>query len=458
MEVAANTYLVVGLGRSGVAAARFLKQRGAHVRVTDSAPEADVRPAVEKMRRWGIPIELGSHQIESFQQVDAIVLSPGVPHTLAPIQQAVAKGVEIMGEMELAARFISEPIVAVTGTNGKTTTTTLLGEMLDRSGCSVFVGGNIGTPLLEYLNQDSRATVVVVEVSSFQLDTIHTFCPQVAVLLNISPDHQDRYPNFQAYVDAKLRIFENQTEKQQAVFNGADPLVTQFCRHILSRQTPFFSPGTHPQRNGPGAWFDGNQLALSTGCADGEIPQPIRLDLTRQMGNGRHFLENVSAAALAAISSGGTPDGIVTAIENFKGLPHRLERVAVVDGVVYVNDSKATNTDAVAAALSAYTHSVILIMGGRDKGSDFTSLASMVRGSVKKVIAIGEAAQLIQGALAATTEVLNAASMGDAVSMAHRFAKAGDTVLLSPGCASFDMYENYAQRGDDFCHAVKELG
>ncbi|OQX27672.1 MAG: UDP-N-acetylmuramoyl-L-alanine--D-glutamate ligase, partial [Desulfobacteraceae bacterium IS3] len=312
MELYNKKFLVAGLGMSGAAAARFLKNRGASVTVTDMAEEQNLLVYAPMMREMGISLELGQHRIETFEDADAIVLSPGVPHFIAPVKAAIAKGIPVIGEIELAFRFIAEPIVAVTGTNGKTTVTTLLGKMLENSGFKVFVGGNIGNPLIAYVDRGDKADRIVLEISSFQLDTIDTFRPRVGVLLNITDDHLDRYPDFMAYAKSKARIFENQTEDDVAVLNMADPAVREVTQHIRSRKMGFGVRGSGFGEN---------------------FPSPLI---------GRHNEDNVSAACLAAIASGATKEGIQSALDNFKGLPHRIEYVAEIAGVRYFDDSKGT--------------------------------------------------------------------------------------------------------------------
>ncbi|MEA3279840.1 MAG: UDP-N-acetylmuramoyl-L-alanine--D-glutamate ligase [Thermodesulfobacteriota bacterium] len=436
MDIANKNILVVGLGRSGAAVACFLKNRGAAVTVTDIAGEEKLESYIPSLREMGISMELGPHRIETFESADLIIISPGVPHTILPIKRAGLKGIPVLGEIELASRFIREPIVAVTGTNGKTTTTTLLGEMLKKSGLSVFVGGNIGNPLIEYVDKGEKVETLIIEVSSFQLDTIDTFRPKVGVLLNIAEDHLDRYPDFAAYAKSKMRIFENQRESDIAVYNASDPYIRSLCKNIKSRKLPF------------------NNNAID----NDKIEKTLKsLNFTGMSLQGKHNIENAYAASLAALTTGGTVEGVQSALNNFKGLPHRLEYVATINDVNFFNDSKATNVDAVARALEAFNKPVILIMGGRDKGSDFHLLEDLVRQHTKKIIVMGEAKEDIESALGHITSIRIAASMEDAVSSAYHAASPGDVVLLSPACASFDMYTSYAHRGEDFCKAVDEL-
>lgn len=447
-EIAGKRFLVVGLARSGLAAARFLVRRGAVVAATDRAARPALAAAAEELEALGVRLHLGGHPEEAFVTAQAIVLSPGVPHDLAPIAAARARGVPVMGEFELAAHFIAEPIVAVSGTNGKTTVTELIGRMLAHSGRRVFVGGNIGTPLIGYVDAGRPADTVVAEVSSFQLDTIARFRPAVAVLLNITPDHLDRYPDFEAYVRSKMRLFENQTPRDVAVLNGADPAIRRHAAAIPARRL-FYNAADHREA---AAWAEPGAIRVRL---PGQAAQ--RFPLARFRLRGPHNLENAAAAALAALAAGAAAAGVQQALDTFTGLPHRLETVGRVGGVDYVNDSKATNVDAVKRALECFAPPVVLIMGGLDKEGDFAALLPEVRRAVKALILIGAAAEKIAAALAGAAPALRAASMAEAVRLAAEQARPGEAVLLSPGCASFDMYANYAARGEDFRREVARL-
>lgn len=438
MKLKNKNILVVGLGVTGVATARFLINRGASVTVSDQKKEQETGPEEPLIREPGIRMELGPHRIETFERADLIVVSPGVPHTILPIRRAKEQGIPVIGEIELASRFITEPIVAVTGTNGKTTTTTLLGKMLEDSGFKVFVGGNIGKPLIAYADREEKAEIVVVEVSSFQLDTIGTFRANVAVLLNITEDHMDRYPDLNAYTKSKARIFNNQQYNDTAVLNGSDPVVRSLSRNILSRKVFFRS-----KKEGVAISDESiiSQENMSQLLADFKLP-------------GKHNMENAAAASLAALTAGGTFEGVRTSLRKFKGLPHRLEYIDTLNGVDFFDDSKATNVDSVAKALETFKRPVVLIMGGRNKGSKFHTLRDLIGRHTKKLIVIGEAKEDIKAELGDIKPVETANSMEDAVFKAYNAAKPGDIVLLSPACASFDMYNSYAQRGEDFCKAV----
>jgi UDP-N-acetylmuramoylalanine--D-glutamate ligase len=463
MQLKGKNIVVVGLGRTGLATARFLNQQGARVLVADTADETQLGDSVRKLREMGVALELGPHRISSFQDADFIVVSPGVCHTIEPIEHAKSRGIPLMGEVELASRFIKEPIVAVTGTNGKTTTTELVGQMLINSGISVFVGGNIGNPLIEYVGSGQKKQIVVAEISSFQLDTIDSFRPKVSVLLNITADHLDRYPDFEAYADSKIRVFNNQQTDDVAVLNGSDPLIRAKTKGIKSQRLFFPSREANEQ----GAVLNGKRIILNLNKLK-RIQSEIQnqksafqnqkyLDIAKIHLQGRHNFENACAASLAALAAGATLEGIQKTLDHFKGLAHRLEHVATVNGVHYYNDSKATNVDGVLRALDCFSKPVLLLMGGRDKGSNFHGLQDRIRKHAKELIVMGEAAEPIRSALGQSTPTKVAASMQDAVTTACRDADPGDIVLLSPGCASFDRYGSYAERGDDFRRAVKEI-
>lgn len=447
MDLKDKKVVVVGLARSGAAVAKFLKDRRADVTVTDIQGEDVLHPYVDVLRDLDIKMELGGHATATFTAADLIVVSPGVSHKIGVLETARKKGVPIIGEVELASRFIREPIVAVTGTNGKTTTTTLLGEMLRRSGLNVYVGGNIGTPLIAYVSGDIPADVVVAEISSFQLDTIDTFRPHVGILLNITDDHLDRYTDFEEYIDSKRRLFENQTEADVAILNAKDPSTIRILGRIRSQKIFF-----NLQDAATGAVVSGKKLTC-------RLPhkEPMLFDLSGFHLKGAHNLENVAAAALAALAVEGTYTGIQNALDHFKGLPHRLTRVCAVNGVDYYDDSKGTNVDAVAKSLESFEAPIFLIIGGRDKGGNFSLLESLVKTRVKKILAIGEAQEKIIKTLGAFVDALPVSSMEEAVQVAHKEAIPGDVVLLSPACSSFDMFRDYAERGEVFCAAVKQL-
>jgi UDP-N-acetylmuramoylalanine--D-glutamate ligase len=463
MKLEGKKIVVVGLGITGVAVAQFLKKKGASVIVTDLAAEHNLGPQAQKMREMGIPMELGRHSPAVFENAELIVLSPGVSHAIEPVMQAQKNGIPVMGEIELASRFIREPIVAVTGTNGKTTTTELLGSMLEVSDFSVFVGGNIGSPLIGYVDSEQQADVIVAEISSFQLDTIAEFRPKIGVLLNITVDHLDRYPDFNAYAASKIRLFENQQTADIAVLNGSDDRVRSLTGRLNSKKLFYASLNDNEE----GALIDGKRIifrfneSIRPGRDDSSPHSAFRLqpflDISNIKLRGRHNLENACAAGLAALAAGARPQAIQKALDQFRGGAHRLEWIGTIEDVDFYNDSKATNVDAVIRAVACFTRPVVLIMGGLDKGGNFQALREIVPRHAKNLIVMGRAAERIQSALGDIVPTQSATSMTDAVEQAYRIVSPGDIVLLSPGCASFDMYDNYARRGEDFRRAFKKL-
>jgi UDP-N-acetylmuramoylalanine--D-glutamate ligase len=440
--------VVVGLGRTGVSLTGFLIRQGASVTAIDSATEDKIKEAASAVRNLGARTILGANEGQVFESADMIVLSPGVPHTLPEIRNAQLKNIPVIGEIELAARFIKTPIIAVTGTNGKSTVTMLVGAMLQAAGRSVFLGGNLGTPLIDYVSENQQADFVVAEISSFQLDTIETFKPKVSVLLNITDDHLDRYDDFNAYAKSKARIFLNQTEEEVAVINGADPAIVGLTGNIKARRHVYNCDKECDTRS----WIDGHTVyfhiegngEFSIECSD--IPL-----------KGRFNLENVSAAVLAALAVGVSRETIEQAVRSFQGLSHRVQFVDTVKGVNYYDDSKGTNVDAVVRALESFSSPVVLIMGGRDKGGGYEVLGPQLNRVVKHLIVMGEAAEKIESALGNMVSATRVSDMAQAVKTASSLASEGDIVLLSPACSSFDMYTSYAQRGDDFKHQVLKL-
>ena len=457
MNLSNQHTVVVGLGRSGLATTRFLIQKGAKVTVTDMAPAETLSEKAQKARAMGATLMLGGHPAGLFDQADLIVISPGVPHTIEAFKAARARGIEVIGEMELACRFIQEPIVAITGTNGKTTTAELIAHIFDCADKPVFLGGNIGVPLITYAtNPNLKASALVVEVSSFQLDTVKTFHPKVALLLNISPDHFDRYMDMNAYVFSKGRIFENQTEKDTAIYNGNDPRILALMPAVVSQKKMFGHVAVNSNdKEEEKALIDGYRILIQS---NRQRP-PEHFDLSTSALKRAHNMENAAAAILAAKALDIDSDSIRKALKTFNINPHRLELVGTINGVVYINDSKATNVDAVIRALASFTTPVVLIMGGRNKNNDFRQLWEYVSRHVVTLIAYGEAGSdiltALEGACSGRNEFRQ--DFTDAVLLAHRLAQPGQTVLLSPSCASFDQFEDYRQRGDAFRRIVESL-
>jgi UDP-N-acetylmuramoylalanine--D-glutamate ligase len=448
MDLKDKRVLVVGLGKSGVASALFLKDRGARVTVSDTKSPDQLRDEIPVLLDHGITVETGGHGERTFRGQDLIVVSPGVPVDAAPLLQARASGEPVIGEIELAAQYLPGPIVAITGSNGKTTTTTLAGEILAEGAFPIAVGGNIGTPAISLVAQASRDTVVVLEVSSFQLETIQTFRPKVAVVLNVTPDHLDRHRTFQAYVDAKSRIFENQQASDFAVLNEDDST----CRTLGDRsraQVFWFSRKKEVQR---GAYVRNGQIFFRDAHSQREIMQVSEIPL-----KGAHNVENVLAAVCAGALMGCEAAQIRRAIQNFKAVEHRLEYVATIKGVDYFNDSKATNVDATIKALESFPANIHLILGGKDKGSDYTVLNDLLRERVKRVYTIGAAAEKIESHIRGAAEIVHSETLENAIRRASAVAQPGDIVLLAPACASFDQFQSYNHRGRVFKEVVNVL-
>lgn len=448
MDVKGKHIVVFGLGRTGESLVRFLLDKEARVTVTDSSPVHRLEKIMTRMKHLRVDFHLGGHPAGIIADADLVVLSPGVPHTLECIEQARRKNIPIIGEIELAAGFIDTPVVAITGTNGKSTTTRLIGRMLEHSGKNVFLGGNLGRPLIDYATADQGADVAVVEVSSFQLDTIVHFRPKVGVLLNITPDHLDRYDDFQAYARSKGRLFNNHTAADTAVLNAGDAEVLRVTENIKSRRCMF----NQNQPDRCGAVISDFGIRINVPDAEEMV---VKRDLIPLVG--RHNMENTAAAILAAMSAGASNEGVLSALSGFVPDPHRTEFVATVNSVSYYDDSKGTNVDATARAIEALSAPLILIAGGRDKLGGYDALREPVRKNVKFLIVIGESANAIDAALNDVVETRHAPSMAKAVQTAADIASAGDKVLLSPACSSFDMYENYATRGQDFQLCVRSL-
>ncbi len=447
MEVAGKNILVVGLARSGAAAAEFLLSRGARVTVNDSKPESELKEA-SALRAKGIEVIGGSHPPELFENADLIVVSPGVPLALEPFRLASAAGVQIVGEIELASRFLRGKLVGITGSNGKTTTTTLVGELLKEAGLPTQVGGNIGTPLISLVEASRDDGFTVVELSSFQLEAVEQLHVNVALLLNITPDHLDRYDSMADYAAAKANIFRNQTADDVAVLNADNDWSARMSAKTEARVVYF----SRLRELGEGIFLRGDDIIERK--ASGERVLLNRADIQLP---GDHNVENVMAALAAGIACGASVDSMREAVRNFKGVEHRLEFVAEINGVKFYNDSKATNVDAAIKCLEAFPSGVIVILGGKDKGSDYSPLAPLVRERCEHVILIGAAADKIAAALENTKPLHRAATMQEAVESGLKLGRAGDTVLLAPACASFDMFDNYEHRGRVFKEAVRSL-
>ncbi len=452
MELSGKRVLVVGLGKSGAASALFLKKKGARVTVSDTKTFDQFGKEIPLLLDQGIVVETGGHGERTFQEQDLIVVSPGVPVDAPPLMQARARGEAVIGEIELAAQFFPGRIVAITGSNGKTTTTALAGEIAAAGGLSVAVGGNIGTPAVSLVEQADKQTVAVLEVSSFQLETIQTFHPKIAVVLNVTPDHLDRHHTFAAYVDAKARIFENQQSDDFAVLNADDATCVEMARRTRA-QVYWFSRRKEVKQ---GAHVRKSQVLFQTPSGSREIMQTSEISL-----KGAHNIENVLAAVCVGALLGCEPAKIHDAVHNFKAVEHRLEYVATLRGVEYYNDSKATNVDATIKALESFPANIHLILGGKDKGSDYSVLNDLLKQRVKRVYTIGAAAEKIESQIVSQKnggpELVQAGTLESAVKRAATVAQPGDVVLLAPACASFDQFRNYEHRGKAFKEAVRQL-
>jgi UDP-N-acetylmuramoylalanine--D-glutamate ligase len=452
MELKDKRVLVVGLGKSGVASALFLKAHGARVTVSDTKSGDELRNEIPSLLDHGITVETGGHGERTFRGQDLIVVSPGVPVDAPLLVQARAMGEAVIGEIELAASFLPGPIVAITGSNGKTTTTTLTGEILTAGGLPTLVGGNIGTPAITLAERAKRETVVVLEVSSFQLETIQSFRPKIAVVLNVTPDHLDRHRTFEAYVDAKARIFENQRGDDFAVLNEDDPTCVTMAARTRA-QVFWFSRQKEVKQ---GAWVREGNILYRDGASSQKNPQREIMLVSEIPLKGAHNLENVLAAVCAGALMGCAPEKIRQAVREFKAVEHRLEFVATIRGVDYYNDSKATNVDATIKALESFPANIHLILGGKDKGSDYSVLNDLLRQRVKRVYTIGAAAAKIESQIK-NVEVVHAETLENALRKANAVAQPGDVVLLAPACASFDQFKNYEQRGQVFKEIVRGL-
>jgi UDP-N-acetylmuramoylalanine--D-glutamate ligase len=448
-SLAGKTVSVVGLAKSGVAAARLLRRLGGRVLASDASPRETLSSEARALEREGCALWTGGHPEAAFVGADLVVVSPGVPLELPPLAAARARGVPVIGELELAWRVMEADVIAITGTNGKTTTTALTGELLRTQVRPVLVGGNIGTPLAEHALDFPGDGLVVAETSSFQLDTTDRFRPRVGAILNITPDHLDRHGTFERYVDAKARMFANQTATDCAVLNADDPVTAGLGGRARGRVIWFsrLTTLTH------GVFiYDGWIVAKLNGSTERICPVS---EITLR---GQHNVENVLAAAACALWTGMAPSAIRRGIAAFRGVAHRIERVHDDRGVVYYNDSKGTNVDSTIKALQSFTEPIVLIAGGKGKGQDFGPLAEAARGRVRHAVLIGQDRDRIRAAFEpAGIPVEDAESMDEAVRRAREAARVGDVVLLSPACASFDMFRNFEHRGDVFRAVVRAL-
>jgi len=442
-------FLVIGLGASGVAMAKFLRSKGLTVIATDIDDSRS--KAAEELNVLGIKTEIGFHDQKTFNGANVMVPSPGIPLTSTFIKTAVSLGVALTGELDIFTRYNTLPVIAITGTNGKTTTTTLIGDILKSCGMTPFVGGNIGTPLVEHLMNPGKTDIIVAEISSFQLDLSKRFRPDIGVLLNISDDHLDRYETVEAYETSKWSIFKHQQPSDKAVINESIKNFDTRSQKLKSGIFKFSSMREpSPDCN---ALIDSKNINMITQ----KLNHRIKTDHLKEL-QGIHNKENIAAALLASHAVGADMDAASKGLETFKNLPHRIEFIRTIDGVSFYNDSKGTNTDAVIRAIKCFEKNIVLILGGREKDTDFSLLKDDIHKSVKTIIAMGECRTHITDAFKNICPVLEVHTMKEAVETGFGKALKNDIVLLSPACASFDMYKNYAHRGNDFATLVNALG
>ena len=449
MELKGKKVLVVGLGKSGLAAALFLRRCGALVTVSDVRSAEALAKDIPALLDEGIMVETGGHGLLTFRRQDLIVVSPGVPLNTPELAQVKSFGLPVIGELELAARFLKEKILAITGSNGKTTTTALVGEILEKAGIPTLVGGNIGVPVVALIDQSTDETWSVLEVSSFQLESTERFHPSIAVILNITPDHLDRHGSFENYALAKERIFAAQHEGDAVVLNADNARAAQAAARSVAKV--YFFSMEHSVLQG--AWVEDGWVVYRPGK-----DEPIEkiMPLSGITLKGAHNVENVLAAVCAARLAGATAEQIRSTVEAFQAVEHRLEYVATINGVEFYNDSKATNVDATAKAVASFSVGIHLILGGKDKNSDYTQLAQLLRARVRAVYTIGSAAAKIESQLRGVVSILSCETLGNAVSAAGSAARPGEVVLLAPACSSFDQFESYEQRGKVFKELVNE--
>ena len=451
VEIAGRKALVIGAARSGIASARFLAQRGAMVALNDRKPLTEWSRQARELKSEGVGLVAGDPPSWLLDQIDLVVVSPGVPTKSIPIRYADRKGAEVIGEVELASRFIKGRTVAITGSNGKTTTTSLIGQMLKDAGLHVQVGGNIGTALISMIDSSREDGWNVVELSSFQLETIVDFHPQVAAVLNVTPNHMDRYESLMDYAAAKHNIFRNQSAGDMAILNGDDEIVSSWAKGLRAHVVEF----SVARELDEGLFLRGSDLVSKT--KDGER---VLMSRDQMKLRGTHNVENVLAAFAAGLACGAAPDSLAETVREFHPVEHRLEEVAEIDGVRFINDSKATSVDATAKALEAFANErgqVVLILGGLGKKAPYAPLADLIKERVRRMILIGADAETIESEIGFAAPHERAADMHEAVNKGCSAAQAGDVVLLAPACASFDMFESFEHRGRVFKEEVSSL-
>jgi len=455
-ELKDKKILVVGLGKTGVSLAKFLYENGAQVTVTDHKSKPELSTQLDSLGDIPIKYELGSHSPKTFLQQDLVILSPGVPSGLKIFDYARNQGVKITGELEFISQFIKEPILAFTGTNGKTTAARLAEAMLKGSGVPVWIGGSIGIPLTEYLRQPERVKVVIAEVGCHMLETTESFNPQNIIFMNLAENHLDRYRSMEEYVNAKRKIFRNTNQATTSILNADDNAVVELARDPAVQRGKIFyfsrKPQLEPQiMNIGGAVNIGKEIRVRTG------PEIEYFDVSQMKMRGKHSIENIMAAILASREHGAKHDAIQKVINEFKGINHRIEYVRKVGGVQFFNDSKATNVHAVIRALDTFDENVILIAGGKDTNLNYEPLRDRVRRKVKTLILVGEAKERLNRDIGDFAETFLIGTFEEAVLISYQKSRIGDIVLLSPGCSATDLFDSYEERGDYFKEIVKKF-
>ncbi|HKQ32491.1 MAG TPA: UDP-N-acetylmuramoyl-L-alanine--D-glutamate ligase [Thermodesulfobacteriota bacterium] len=442
MELRDRKVLVVGVGKTGMETVKFLLGKGTRVSVSDSSPADKIAEQVKTLKDWSVSYETGGHSSAMFLSADTIVLSPGVPFGIPPVREALERGIEVISEVELASRFIRKPTIAVTGSNGKTTTSTLIARILEKNGRKVFLGANIGTPLIQIADDCGRYDILVLELSSFQLQGIESFRPDVSVILNVTPNHLDHHESFDEYAESKMKIFSNQTAEDWCIYKADDPVIAGYVPAIKAGKIPF---GAADVKNGVS--YDG--LGIKFG---GDY-----YDLTGIKLRGRHNVENVMAAVAATTVMGCDPGLIREAVLGFDPLPHRIEYVGEIKGAKFYNDSKSTSPDATLRALESLPPPIILIAGGKDKGVSFEPLREMIEKKVKLMVLMGESRFRMEKDLGGKVGTSLAASLEEALEKTLERIAPGDSVLFSPACSSFDMFRSYEERGRRYKDLVRHF-
>jgi UDP-N-acetylmuramoylalanine--D-glutamate ligase len=455
-ELKDKKILVVGLGKTGVSLAKFLHAQGAQVTVTDHKSKPELSTQLEQLGDLPVKLDLGGHSPKTFLAQDLVILSPGVPSALKIFDYARSQGIKITNEFEFITQFIKEPIIAITGTNGKTTTARLIEAYLNESGIACWVGGSMGVPMTDYLRTGQKAQVVIAEVSSYMLELCESFNPMNILFMNLAENHLDRYRSMEDYVNAKRRIFKNTNQATTSILNADDNAVVELARDPAVQRGRIFyfsrKATLEPQiMNIGGAVNIGKEIRVRTG------PEIEYYDISQMKMRGKHSIENMMAAILAAREHGAKHDAIQKVMNTFTGLPHRLEYVRKVGGVQFFNDSKATNVHAVLRALDSFDENIILIAGGKDTNLSYEALRGVVKRKVKTLILVGEAKERINRDLGDFSETFLIGTFEEAVLIAYQKSRIGDIVLLSPGCSSFDMFDSFEERGDYFKEIIKKF-